>query len=372
MKKSWTSRSSVPRRRTASASFEPAAGAADLLVVGDRRARALEVDDEAEVGLVVAHAEGAGRDDALDLVAEQHPLDPDPVVGFDLAGVGLGLDPVLVEPVGDVVGVADGQAVDDAAALELRDVGGEPGHPLGLARHVADLEPQRRPVEGAADRDQVPFVAGFAVLAGAELLGDVGDHAVVGRRGRAEDGGGLGQALDEAGDPPVVGAEVVAPVGDAVGLVDDEQAGGPDQLREDVAAEVGIGEALGAEQQQVDLAVIDLLERLLPVLAVGGVDRGGVDAERLGRLELVAHQGDQRRDEDRRPGALLAQHRGGDEVDGALPPPGPLHAEDAAAALDDLFDRLELTVAELGAAVAGQAAEQVDGGRCEGGRCFGG
>ena len=139
--------------------LEPAAGSADLLVVGDRGAGALEVDDEAEVGLVVAHAEGAGRDDALDLVAEQHALDPDPVVGFDLAGVGLGLDPVLVEPVGDVVGVADGQAVDDAAALELGDVGGEPGHALGLAGHVADLEPQRRPVEGAADRDQVAVVA---------------------------------------------------------------------------------------------------------------------------------------------------------------------------------------------------------------------
>ncbi len=217
---------------------------------------------------------------------------------------------------------------------QLRDVGGEPRHPLGLARQVADLEPERGPVEGAADRDQVAVVAPVAfggVLAGAELLGDVGDDAVVGRRGRAEDGGGVGQALDEAGDPAVVGAEVVAPVGDAVGLVDDEQAGGPDQLREDVAAEVGVGEPLGAEQQQVDLAVFDAVEGLLPVLAVGGVDGGGVDPERLGRVELVAHQRDQRRDEDRRPGALLAQHRGGDEVDGALSPPGPLHAEDAAA-----------------------------------------
>ena len=166
---------------------------------------------------------------ALDLVAEQHPLDPDPLVGFDLAGVGLDLDPLAVEPVGDVDRVADGQAVDDAAALQLRDVGGQPRHPLGLARQVADLEPERRAVEGAADRDQVAVVAPIAVggvLAGAELLGDVGDDAVVGRRGRAEDGGGVGQALDEAGDPAVVGAEVVTPVGDAVGLVDDEQARG--------------------------------------------------------------------------------------------------------------------------------------------------
>ena len=82
----------------------------------------------------------------------------------------------------------------------------------------------------------------------------------------------------------------------------------------------------------------------------------------FGRVELVAHQRDQRRDEDRRAGAALAQHRGGDEVDGALSPPGPLHAEDAAAALDDLVDRLELAVAELGAAVAGEATEEVEGG----------
>ena len=45
-----------------------AAGAADLLVVGDGRRRRAEVHDEPEVGLVEAHAERAGRDQRLDLV----------------------------------------------------------------------------------------------------------------------------------------------------------------------------------------------------------------------------------------------------------------------------------------------------------------
>ena len=354
MKKSWTSRSSVPAEQHRVGLVQPSSRSPDLLVVGDRAARALEVDDEAEVGLVVAHPQRARGDDALDLVGEQLPLDLDPLVGLDLARVGLALDPLRVEPVGDVERVPDRQAVDDPAAGQLRDPLRHPRHPLGLARQVADLEPQARAVEAAADRDQV--------LPRAELLLDVGDHPVVGRRRRAEHRGGLGQALDQPGDPPVVGAEVVAPVADAVGLVDDEQAAGLDQLRQDVRPELRVGQPLGAEQQQVDLAGVDPLERLGPVVAVGAVDRGGLDPERLGRLELVAHQRDQRGDEDRRAGAGLAQHRGGDEVDGALAPAGPLHAEDAAAALDDLLDRLELAVAEVGVLAPGQAAEEVEGG----------
>ena len=50
---------------------ERAAGSADLLVVGDRRARRLEVDHEREVGLVVAHAERRRGDERLDLVGLQ-------------------------------------------------------------------------------------------------------------------------------------------------------------------------------------------------------------------------------------------------------------------------------------------------------------
>ena len=52
---------------------ERAAGAAHLLVVGDDRAGRLVVDDEGQVGLVVAHAERGRRDQRLDLGCRAAP-----------------------------------------------------------------------------------------------------------------------------------------------------------------------------------------------------------------------------------------------------------------------------------------------------------
>ena len=61
-----------------------AAGATDLLVVGDGGGRRTEVHDEPEVGLVESHAERGRRDEGLDPVAEQVRLE-----GLALGGVGL-------------------------------------------------------------------------------------------------------------------------------------------------------------------------------------------------------------------------------------------------------------------------------------------
>ena len=94
MKKSWIRRSSAPRSSTTSARSIARPGAADLLVVGDHRARRLVVHDEAEVGLVVAHAERARGHDGLELVAQQPLLDVHAPLGVDLAAVGLGRDAV--------------------------------------------------------------------------------------------------------------------------------------------------------------------------------------------------------------------------------------------------------------------------------------
>ncbi len=47
-------------------------GAADLLIIGDDRPGTLEVNDKAQVGFVLAHAEGDGRDQGLNRVALQH------------------------------------------------------------------------------------------------------------------------------------------------------------------------------------------------------------------------------------------------------------------------------------------------------------
>ena len=124
--------------------------AADLLVVGDHRARRLVVHDEAEVRLVVAHPERARRHHGLELVGQQPLLDLHPPRALDLAAVGLGRDPAARQPVGHQLGVALGERVDDPRARELRQARRQPREPLGAARQVDDLEPQARPPQRAA------------------------------------------------------------------------------------------------------------------------------------------------------------------------------------------------------------------------------
>ncbi len=102
------------------------------------------------------------------------------------------------------------------------------------------------------------------------------------------------QLLEEPPEPPVVGPEVVAPVGDAVGLVADQR----ERLRlhrvEDAAAEPGVGEPLGRNEQQVDLIASDLFLGLGPAIDVGRVDGDRDQAESFGGRDLVAHQCEQR------------------------------------------------------------------------------
>ena len=124
--------------------------------------------------------------------------------------------PCDVEPRRHVLDVAHGEAVDDARPVELGDRLGQPGQPFGLAVEPDRAERQAVAPERPAERGQL----------GAELVGDVGDDAVVGGGGAAEDRHRrAGEAIDDAPDAPVVGPEVVAPVGDAVHLVDDDQPG---------------------------------------------------------------------------------------------------------------------------------------------------
>ena len=82
------SRSSRPGSSIDLGPLDAAPGPADLLVVGDRRLRRAQVHDEAEVGLVEPHAEGAGGDQRLDPVGEQVLLRLQPLGLVVLAAVG--------------------------------------------------------------------------------------------------------------------------------------------------------------------------------------------------------------------------------------------------------------------------------------------
>jgi hypothetical protein len=94
---------------------------------------------------------------------------------------------------------------------------------------------------------------------------------------------------DGVTNAPVVGPEVVTPVGDAVGLVDDEQAE-PGRRRAGHRGEPEVVEALGADAQQVELTRRQTLLDVEPVVGVGGVDGRRTDPHSFGRSNLVAHQ----------------------------------------------------------------------------------
>ena len=167
----------LPAQQDPAAGLEGTAGAADLLVVGDGRAGRLEVDDEAEVGFVVAHAEGGGGDEGLDLVGLQLAFGFDASLVVERPEVGLDLDPLRGEPGRHVLDVAHGEAVDDARAVEFWERLGQPRQPFGLP-----VEADRAECEALAAQ-RPPEGGEF----GAELVGDVVDDAVVGGGGAAED-----------------------------------------------------------------------------------------------------------------------------------------------------------------------------------------
>ena len=210
--------------------------------------------------------------------------------------------------------------------------------PLGGGAQLHHREAQALPVERAA-QDQRG--AGRA----AQLLGDVDDHPVVrgGRGGEHRDA--RRQLADERPQPSVVGPEVVPPVGHAVRLVDDEHARARREPGEHPIAEIGVVEPLGADQQHVDLARVDRRVGALPVGGVGGVDRDRPDARPLRGLDLVAHQREQRRDDDRGPGTCRAQQRGGHEVHRGLAPAGALHDERPPSLRHERVDRRPLVFA---------------------------
>ena len=149
-------------------------------------------------------------------------------------------------------------------------------------------------------------------------------------------------------------------------LVDHEQADRGGEQRQHLLAEARVVEALGADQQQVDRPGREPVADVAPLVAIGAVDRVRPQPEPLGGGDLVAHQRQQRADDQRRAGARLAQQRGREEVHGRLAPAGPLDAQDAGPIDDDVADRLELTAAELRVRIVGENAKPLQGGRGNG------
>ena len=103
---------------------------------------------------------------------------------------------------------------------------------------------------------------------------------------------------DEAGDVAVIRPEILAPFRQAVRLVENPGADFP--LRQHLA-HAAIAQLLGGDEQDADIPQAHAVEHVGPFRHVEQpVDRrAAVDAALAQALDLVLHQRDQRRDDDR-------------------------------------------------------------------------
>ena len=306
-----------------------AARAPDLLVVRVERLRDLAVEHPADVGLVDPHAEGGRGDDHLQIRVHEPLLHGVALAGLHAGVVGGGGHAALAQRSGELLGLPARRDVDDPRLRRrLHRVHQRTQLALGppLAVEALDREPDVGPVEAAHEHGRI---------AQPEPLDDLLAHRRRRRRGEGEDRGPP-ERLRRRSDAQVLGPEVVAPFGDAVRLVDHQQRR---MCHRQLGQHVLVGELLGGQEQELERILGELGERPLAL----GRGQARVDLRRAARgalpevLDLVALEGDQRRDDDRR--ALDQQP--GDLVDRRLAGAG-RHHDQRVAAREHGLDRLTL------------------------------
>ena len=254
----------------------------------------------------------------------------EPFSGY-VAVIRPGVNPVFVQPFGDLVRVAPGQGVDDPGAGQSVQMLRQPCKADSLRRRTHRLQGERLPHQRTA-----------LDLYAAELRLHILDDPVIGRGGRADDGHSVGHRPQDIAQAPVVGAEIMPPVGNAVGLIDDQQADAAGNRQQHLVHEFVIGEAFRRDQQGVGHAFPNGALKRRPVLRVRGIDRQGADTQPFSRFDLVPHQGEQGRHDERHAMAPAAEYPGRDEIYRALAPAGSLHDQQPLAPVRQRVDRFPL------------------------------
>ena len=303
-----------------------AAGAAGLLVEALDVAGQVGVKHEADVGLVHAHAKGNGGAHHPRVAENKGVLVGLAHLGRQAGVVGQRGDARRFEPVGDLLAAFTRLAVHDALRQRVA---------LQVGEDLLD--------DALLGADLVVEVGAFkaaAVLRGV-AEGQLADDVLGDARRR---GGGEGhdrhlaepavKAGTELAEHAVLGPKVVAPLADAVGLVDGEA--GDVELGQQGAAGGG-HQPLGGEVQQAVLTRQGVLLAAVELFAVeGGIEEGRRDAVGLQQVYLVLHQGDERGDHDGRAARL---GEGGQLVAEALAPAGGEDHEHVAAREGVVDDR---------------------------------
>ena len=241
------------------------------------------MDDEAHIGLVDAESEGIGGDDDAEAVAGEGVLDADAVL-FGHAGVVAGAaDASPLQGLSEGLDALAGGAVDDGGSLIAEGLQ-ELGNLFQLLLLAADADGMEAEVGAVKASD-----ANVGVVE-AEARDDVVAHKGVGGGGEGDDGR-IAEAGAGGAEVAVAGAEVVAPLGDAVRLVDGEEG---DVHAAQGGDEAAVGKALGGDVEEAEVAIGGAAEDFALILAGDGrVDGGGGDPVAGEGIDLVLHQGEE-------------------------------------------------------------------------------
>ena len=191
-----------------------AAGTTRLLIVGLDALGHVVMDDVAHVGLVNAHAKGVGGDHHLNVVVDKSALALATGVVAHAGMVSAHANAAGAQRLGKLAGERidglAGRAIHDTALARMRDhIVAHPGG-LSLVAHLLAAKVEVLAVEARHDRGRV---------AQAEHLLNVRAHALGRRSGKGRHDGALRQGIDELANLQVGGAEILAPLAYAVGLV---------------------------------------------------------------------------------------------------------------------------------------------------------
>ena len=264
-----------------------APGAADFLIIAFDGFGQVGMGDPADVRLVDAHSKGnrCHHDQAVFLLKAH--FHPPAVLSLHPAVIETGRMTRLAQRLGQGFGLGAGGRIDDA---RLPFAGSGKGQDL-LAGRLFDLKGQAQvgPVE--------PAQKGGGGDAIEQARHDFGPGFLVRRGGKG--GKRHVQRAAQRADPQIVGAKVVAPLADAMRLVHGNQTGANATQH---LHGCGRGQTFRCHVKQLDAAFVQALKNRLRLFPGIARSQGpGHDARRPQGPHLIAHQGDQRRDDHRHP-----------------------------------------------------------------------
>ena len=267
-----------------------AAGAAGFLIIALYTFGNIVMDHETDVRLVDTHAEGDGGHNHIHFLHEELVLIIGPGFGIQTGVVREGLDAVDAQCLGHFLHLLTAEAVNDAGfAGILADEADDVFFRIHLVPHFVI---QIGPIEG---RFEHPGVLD------AEVLEDVALHFGRGRGGEGDHRRRLDLVYDGA-DFPIFRTEVVAPFGDAVGLIHGVE-GDFDFLQERHILLFGEGfrrhiQQFGDALEKIGpyFGQLNLVERRIEEMG----DTAVAGLEAADYIHLVLHKGDERGNHDGR------------------------------------------------------------------------